>query len=482
MLKQRLQHKLLQNLSPQQIQLIRLLELPITQLEQRIKEELEQNPALEEGIEKEDTTEYQEEVENSLLDVDSANKREDFDIDPFLDDDEIPSYKTYTNNLSDEEKTQQVIENGASLQQQLIEQLNLLNGNLSSKNIQIAEYLIGSLDEEGYLRRDIESITDELAFRQGVQVTDAEVLQSLKLVQTLEPSGIGARDLIECLLLQLNRKKQTVETKRAIVIVQEFFEELATKRFEKIIKKLRITQEELLQTLKEITQLNPKPGLSLSNSAAQFIIPDFIIETADNKVIISLHDRNTTPLTISKEYTDLFKEYNSKDKNKNTEAIQFIKQKITEGQWFMEALRHRNIVMIDVMKGIVGFQHDFFLDGDISSLKPMILKDVADLIGADISTISRVVNSKYAQTNFGTFLLKELFSDSIQNDEGTEISTKEIKRLVKELVDTENKKSPYNDDQLLVLLNKKGIQMSRRTITKYREQMSIPTARIRREL
>jgi len=486
MLKQTQQLKLLQKLSPQQIQLMKLMQLPLAVLEQRIKEEIEINPALEEGKSDEDTSEN--DFENNDLDIENNqdNARDDFNLDEYIDDDEIPSYKLNISNTGpDDDRKEIPFSGGISFHEQILEQLQLRN--LSERQKKIGFYIVGNLDDDGYLRREISAMVDDLAFTQNVITTDDEVEEILKTVQSLEPAGIGARTLQECLLLQLNRKElMYYEVKLAIKIIEDCMEEFTKKHFDKIQRKLNISDEELKEAVQEIIKLNPKPGNSVSDNLKNLeqITPDFILTDTDGELELSLHGRNSPPLRVSREYSDMFASYaKAREKNRaQKEAVQFVKQKIDSAKWFIEAIEQRNNTLLITMNAILKYQHDYFLEGDETRLKPMILKDIADRVGLDISTISRVANSKYIQTHFGTFPLKSFFSESLSTESGEEVSTREVKKILTDTISAEDKNKPVTDDELAQLLKQKGYTIARRTVAKYREQLNIPVARLRKEL
>jgi RNA polymerase sigma-54 factor len=493
MLKQSLQQKLQQKLSPQQIQLMKLLQVPTVALEQRIKEELEINPALEEGNERDDQND-EKEIEdpfNSGNDGDeeahSEQNREDFDLSSYIDDDETPAYKMAANNYSpDDEKREIPFAGGSTFQEQLNEQLSLRG--LSEKDFEIADYLIGNLDEDGYMRREIESVVDDLAFSQNIFTSEAEVERLLKEVQELDPPGIGARTLQECLLIQLKRKEhQTVELKTAAYILKECMEDFSRKHYDRILKKLELTEEQLKDAIKEILKLNPKPGNSQNDSTknTQHITPDFILTNNEGSLELYLNSRNAPELKVSRTYQEMLDHYSKSKKTNGKEqkdAILFVKQKIDSARWFIDAIKQRQQTLMLTMQAILEYQYEYFQDGDETKLRPMILKDIAEQIGLDISTVSRVANSKYIQTPFGTLLLKSFFSESLSTDSGEEVSTREVKKILEEAVNNEDKSKPVTDDQLAQVLRVKGYNIARRTVAKYREQLNIPVARLRKEL
>ncbi|MBX7094190.1 MAG: RNA polymerase factor sigma-54 [Flavobacteriales bacterium] len=485
MLKQSLQQKLLQKLSPQQIQLMKLLQVPTAELEQRIKEEVEINPALEEGAsddEKERDDDFSENDEYG----DDDESRNDFDINDYLDDD-MPSYKTQANNrgADDDDDKFMPISSGDSFQEVLISQVSLRL--LNEKQKQIATYIIGNLDDSGYLRRETENIVDDLAFSLNISSTQEEVEKILAVIQELDPPGIGARTLQECLLLQLHRKEiDSLAVENAIDILHECFDEFTRKHYDKIQKKLNLDDEQLKAAIDEIIHLNPKPGNSAKDSSkgnVQAIIPDFLLNEENGKLELTLNSRNAPQLRISKDYEEMLRAYaENKNDKKNKDAVQFVRQRIDAAKWFIDAIRQRQQTLLMVMNAIMEYQKEYFLSGDETQLRPMILKDIADMVGMDISTVSRVANSKYVQTHFGTFLLKTFFSESLSTDSGEEVSTREVKKILEESIGGENKRKPLTDDELAALLKEKGYNIARRTVAKYREQLNIPVARLRKEL
>ncbi|MDT8393920.1 MAG: RNA polymerase factor sigma-54 [Bacteroidales bacterium] len=486
MLNQRLQQKLLQKLSPQQILLMKLLQIPSVALEQRIKQEIEENPALEELGTLDENSGDDNEVNEDSYEDDYDGKDDEFDLNDYMDDDEIPSYKMAANNRSaDDERKEMPYVSGSSFHDLLLSQLGLRV--LTDKQKAIAETIIGNLDDSGYLQRDTMAMVDDLAFSQNIQVSDDEVLEVLKVVQDLDPSGVGARSLQECLLIQLKRKENegTEDVGLAIQIVDHYFNEFVKKHYDKIIKRARINEAQLKEALGQILKLNPKPGNSLSDNVKsnQIVIPDFIVHNTNGDLELSLNSRNTPELRLSRDYMNMLEAYaeNKKDKKKK-DAFMFVKQKIDSAKWFMEAIRQRQNTLFVTMNAIMEFQHEYFLTGDETKLRPMILKDIADIVKLDISTISRVANSKYVQTPFGTFLLKSFFSESMQTDSGEEVSTREIKKILSECIESENKSKPLTDERLTSILKEKGYNIARRTVAKYREQLNIPVARLRKEL
>lgn len=484
MLKQVQTQKLLQKLSPQQIQLMKLLQLPTIALEQRIKEEMEINPALEEGPDTEDETSSDFEDEDyDDVSKEEDNKRDDFSISDYMDEDEGSSYKLKANNSSpDEERKEIPFSVGVSFQDLLESQLGLKD--LDDREYQIADYLIGNLDDDGYLRRDLVSIVDDIAFSQNISTTEEELTELLKVIQEFDPAGVGARDLRECLLIQLQRKPSTPVIELAIKVVDEQMDEFSKKHYDKILKKLEIDDDTLKEVIHEVLKLNPRPGNSMADGQKSFqqVIADFIITNEDGELILTLNSRNSPELRVSKAYSQMLEEY-SKEKNKSgKEASMFVKQKLDGAKWFIDAIQQRGHTLLYTMNAIMEYQREYFLEGDETLLKPMILKDIAEKVGLDISTISRVANSKYVQTSFGTFLLKSFFSESLSTDSGEEVSTREVKKILKDCIEAESKKKPLTDDKLAKILKEKGYNIARRTIAKYREQLDIPVARLRKEL
>lgn len=491
MLKQTLQQKMLQKLSPQQIQFIKLLQVPTAMLEQRIKEELEENPALEEG----DWEEQELKDEYSDLDDDRENEQvdeydevaeQDVDVSEYLDTDDTPDYKLEDNNYRSEEDERDLrpgISVVNSFHEQLMDQLNLLD--LSEDEFLVGRQLVGSIDEDGYLRRPLHSIVDDLAFSQNMIVEEELVEKTLKRIHRFDPAGVGARDLQECLLLQLERKKDKESARDAVKILSRYFEEYTKKHFDKIQRSLNLTAEAMKAAHREIIHLNPRPGNSQAdNSKSMQVIPDFVIHNENGELQLRLNARNAPDLRISDTYKDMFRHYEKAEKRdkKMKEAVSFVKQKLDAAKWFIDAIRQRQHTLLSTMDAIMEHQNDFFLTGDQAKLKPMILKDIADKVNLDISTISRVANSKYVQTEFGTFLLKSFFSEGIMTDSGEEASSKEVKKILSDLIGAEQKRRPLADDKLAEILNEKGYNIARRTVAKYREQMGIPVARLRKEL
>lgn len=482
MLKQQLQQKLQQKLSPQQIQTIRLLELPTLELEERVKHELEDNPALEEGKEPQDDLEHNEEEDFAT----EGSDNEDLSLGDYFSADDIPEYKLQQMTERAERKEEIPFAEGESLSEFLLEQLRLRE--LPEKQVKIAEYIIGNLDDDGYLRRDLSAIADDLVFQAGVEADEAEVEQVLRIIQDFEPAGIGARDLKECLLIQLNKREKTEATRLALRILNSYFEDFTRKRYERILKTLDITEEELKRAIREITLLNPKPGSSWGDTmetAMSQVVPDFVVEANNGELTLSMNNRGVPDLRINQEYAEMFQDYAGNKANQTADrrdAVQFVKQKLDAAQWFIDAIRQRNETLQRTMETIICLQREFFLTGDETTLRPMILKDVAERTGYDISTISRVSNSKYVQTNFGVYPLKFFFSESMQTDTGEEISTREVKKIMKDHVDAEDKRHPLTDEELAAILKEAGYVIARRTVAKYREQLGIPVARMRKEI
>jgi RNA polymerase sigma-54 factor len=477
-LKQHLTQKLEQRLSPQQIQLMKLLQVPTIELDQRIKQEIEENPALEEGEdhENDDFDTQDDEFDNDDLDIDISN---------YIDDD-IADYKTRVNNKGKDDEERVIPLSGEqSFQERLTEQLHLLD--LDDHQFIIADTIIGNLDESGYLKRDIDAIVDDLAFSANVMITEQEVEDVLKVIQELDPAGVGARDLQECLLLQINRKQDGDITKyTAKIILEQFFEEFTKKHYDKISKKLEIEDQDLKEAIDEILRLNPKPGGSMKESAKnhQQIIPDFMITEYEGQLELTLNSRNAPDLKVSREYEQMLRLYaeGAKTSKSDKEALMFVKQKLDGAKWFIDAIKQRQQTLLLTMSAIMNYQADYFMSGDEVNLKPMILKDIAEIVGLDISTISRVANSKYVQTNFGIYPLKYFFSESLSTDTGEEVSTREVKKILSDAIEAENKRRPLTDEKLMDLLKEKGYNIARRTVAKYREQLNIPVARLRKEL
>ena len=480
MLKQNLQQKLLQKLSPQQIQLMKLLQIPTVELEQRIKEELEVNPALEEGSEEREEDQFEQNQE------DNSDEENDFDITDYLDEGDVPDYKLAVNNKgADDDEVSVPLGSGQSFQEVLIAQIGLRN--LSEHQDILAQTIIGNLDDSGYLRRELRAIVNDLAFSQNISTSVEELEEVLKEVQDLDPPGVGARDLRECLLIQLNRiNRDDEDVVLARKIIGEFFDEFTKKHYEKISKKLDVDDEELKDAIQEIIKLNPKPGNSLKETSkvTVHVVPDFVLVNEDDKLSILLNQRNAPTLKVSRQYKEMLDTY-SKSKNPDKaqkDAVMFVKQKLDSAKWFIDAIKQRQHTLLITMDAILNYQMEYFKTGDETKLRPMILKDIAEIVNMDISTISRVANSKYIQTPYGTFLLKTFFSESLSTASGEEVSTREVKKILQDSVDGEDKKKPLTDAKLMELLKEKGYNIARRTVAKYREQLNIPVARLRKEL
>ena len=458
-----------QTLSPQQIQMIKLLELPAMMLEQRVKQEIEENIVLEED----EKNEEQEQV---------------ISVDEYLRGDDTPSYKSHVNNFSKDDKQRPVnITEGRSLQEFLAEQLGYRN--LSEREQQIAEFLIGSIDEDGYLRRDLESLSDDIAFTLGIESSTAELEQILAVIHQLEPAGIGARNLQECLLLQMSQRRMDTPSRRmAHKIISSHFDEFVKKHYEKLMSRLGVGEDEFREAIEEIKHLSPKPGNLYSEGGMDttpYIIPDFRLDYNDGQFDLSLNSYNIPEVKINHRYIDMIREMVSADgtvAESNKEAIQFVKSKIDSAKWFISAIKQRHDTLMRTMQEILSFQKEYFRDGDKSKLRPMILKDIADRTGLDVSTISRVVNSKYVQTHFGIILLKSLFSEAMQTESGETVSSYEIKNILQNCIDEEDKRHPLTDETLMNILNDKGYCIARRTVAKYREMLDIPVARMRKQL
>ncbi len=484
MLKQHLQFKLSQKLSPQQIQLMKLIQLPTQAFEQRLKQELEENPALEGG--KENKDEFDSDLDNSddFNDNETINA-EDINVDEYLSDDEIPDYRTQANNYStdDDEKTMPYAA-GTSFTQHLINQLNTYR--LSDDEREIAIFLVGSVDESGYIRRSLSDIMDDLAFTQNVYTEENKIEQVLKIVHQLDPAGVGARNLQECLSIQLHRKEKTPDIDLAINLIDKAFEQFTKKHYKKLLQKFDISEIQLKDAISEIESLNPKPGGSYSgnNRIVEHIVPDFAIKIVDGELELTLNGRNAPELHVSREYNNMLKGYkDSKDKSKSQkDAVIFIKQKLDAAKWFIEAIKQRQQTLFVTMSSIMHYQKEYFLTGDERTLRPMILKDIADEISMDVSTVSRVANSKYVDTPYGTKLIKEFFSESMKNNQGEDVSTREIKKILETVIEEEDKKKPLTDETLAGILKEKGYPIARRTVAKYREQLDIPVARLRKKI
>ena len=484
MLKQFLQFKLSQKLSPQQIQLMKLIQLPTQAFEERIKHELEENIALESGKENEMEA-FEEDYSIDNFNDNEQINTDDINVDDYLSDDEIPDYRLRANNYSSDEDDRSIpYASGTSFTQQLTDQLNTFR--LEKQNYLIAKFLIGSIDDSGYIRRSLMDLTDDLAFTQNIYTDIKSIEKVLKIVHQLDPPGVGARDLQECLLIQLQRKTQSPQTDLASLIIENAFEKFTKKHYKKLQKKFGISEEMLKDAIQEIERLNPKPGSAFSNNlrSVEHVVPDFTIKIIEGKLKLTLNARNAPELHISKSYSEMLKGYKaSKEKSKaQKEAVQFIKQKLDTAKWFIDAIRQRQQTLFVTMSAIMHYQKAYFLSGDEEKLRPMILKDIADEIEMDISTVSRVANSKYVNTPYGTKLIKEFFSESMTNDQGEEVSTREIKSILKTVISKEDKKKPLTDEKLAKILKQKGYPIARRTVAKYREQLELPVARLRKEI
>ncbi|MGB0185690.1 MAG: RNA polymerase factor sigma-54 [Flavobacteriaceae bacterium] len=483
MLKQYLQFKLSQKLSPQQIQLMKLIQLPTQAFEQRLKQELEENPALERGKDHESDG-FEDYSDHDLGDNEQINA-EDINVDDYLSDDEIPAYRLHANNYSADDDSKTIpYASGTSFTQILIDQLNTFR--LEDEHYQIAKFLIGSIDDSGYIRRPLLDLIDDLAFTQNIYTNIETIEKVLSVVQQLDPPGVGARDLQECLLIQLQRKTQTPHTECAAKIIENAFEQFSKKHYQKLLKKFNISEHQLKDAILEIERLNPKPGSSFSNNlrSIEHVVPDFTIKIVDGELELTLNGRNAPELHVSKSYNEMLLGYKaSKEKSKaQKEAVLFIKQKLDAAKWFIDAIRQRQQTLMLTMSAIMQYQKAYFLSGDEEQLRPMILKDIADEVEMDVSTISRVANSKYVDTPYGTKLIKEFFSESMTNDQGEEVSTREIKSILKTVIAEEDKKKPLTDEKLAKILKEKGYPIARRTVAKYREQLDFPVARLRKQI
>jgi len=484
MLNQRLQQKLLQKLSPQQILLMKLLQIPSMALEQRIKQEIEENPVLEidEEFDNDSTTDDLSDIEKDRND----DTPSDVDINDYLSDDDAPSYRLNAGNTSSSDEHRDIpLAADTGFHESLLTQLDLKE--FPNQKRIIGTTIIGNLDEAGYLQRDLLAMIDDLAFTQGIYTNLAEVEYMLKVVQEFEPAGVAARNLQECLILQLKRFTQSPSVKLAITILDRCFEDFSKKHYDKILKRTHTEEEDLRDAINEILKLNPKPGSAFNSSSSDnhYVIPDFIIENKDGILELTLNQRNMPELRLSKTYTEMLETYgenkNKKERNDTQrDAVIFIKQKIDSARWFIEAIKQRQDTLYVTMKTIMDYQYQYFLEGDETRLRPMILKDIAERVNLDISTISRVANSKYVQTPFGTFLLKSFFSESIQNDQGEEVSTREIKKILSDCIAAEDKNKPLTDEELTAILKQKGYPIARRTVAKYRELLNISVARLRK--
>ncbi len=485
MLKQSLQFKLSQKLSPQQIQLMKLIQLPTQAFEQRLKQELEENPALEN--EKDSADDFDSDFDNTdeTINDNESISTDDINIDDYLSDDEIPDYRMQTSNYSvDDEEKSIPYASGMSFTQHLINQLSTYR--LDEDDYKIAEFLVGSVDGSGYLRRPLVDLIDDLAFTQNVFTTETKIEDILKIVQQLDPAGVGARDLQECLLIQLLRKPKNANVELAILLLSKTFEQFTKKHYKKILKKFNINEIELKNAILEIERLNPKPGSSYSGNTKmiEHIVPDFTVRINEGALVLSLNGRNAPELRVSRDYSNMLKGYkDTKQKSKDQkDAVLFIKQKLDGAKWFIEAIKQRQQTLFTTMNSIMNYQKDYFLSGDERKLKPMILKDIADKINMDVSTISRVANSKYVDTPYGTKLIKDFFSESMKNNQGEDVSTREIKKILETVIEEENKQKPLTDEKLAKLLKEKGYPIARRTVAKYREQLDIPVGRLRKKI
>ena len=483
-MKQYLKLKLNQKLSPQQIQLMKLIQLPTIDFEQKIKQELEENPALEikdnsnDALDEEFSNSNEDELNNESIDD------EDINIEDYINYDDTPAYKLSYNTNNDSENNEIPLASGISFTEYLLNQLNTLR--LNDDEAKIAEFLVGSIDNSGYLRQNTDEIIDDLAFTQNIEVSTKKLNKILSIVQQLDPPGVGAQSLQECLILQLKRKPSNKQINLANNIIENSFDQFSKKHFNKLIEKYDINEKELKAAINEIEKLNPKPGNSYSNyeKPVEQIIPDFKIEISNNSLALTLNNRNNPVLKISNHYNEMLKGYKL-DKNKTKsqkEAIQFIKQKLDSAKWFIDAVKQRQETLYITMHAIMKYQEEYLLSGDEKKIKPMILKDIAEKIEMDISTISRVANSKYVDTPYGTKLLKEFFSESMTNQSGEEISTIEIKKILETIIENENKRAPQTDEKIVKVLQGKGYKIARRTVAKYREQLNIPVARLRKEI
>lgn len=469
MLKQGLELKQTQKLSPLQIQTIKLIELPVQELEQRIRKELEENPVLDEDV-------------SSGKDEDESPR--EVSLSEYKEDDAIPSYRLRSDHYSKDERPQyNTFSVKESFTQNLQEQLGYRN--LTEHQYAVASFLIGSLDDDGYLRRSIDSVVDDLSFRAGVETTEEEVLAMLKIIQEFDPAGVGARDLRECLLLQIRHCKKTPEVENAVKILKNHFNEFTNKHFQKIMTRMDLTESELKAAIAKILKLNPSPGGQIDDSytdQAQQIVPDFVLEYRDGELHLSMPRFSVPELKVNRKYADILIEAANSSERDKKEAAAFVKKKLDSAKWFVEAIKQRHNTLSSTMQAIVDYQREYFIDGDEANLKPMVLKDIAEKTGFDISTISRVVNSKYIETHFGIYSLKYFFSEGLENQDGEEVSTRELKKALQECVDGENKRKPMTDDELVEEMTRKGYKVARRTIAKYRDQLGIPKARLRKEL
>ncbi|MCU0363499.1 MAG: RNA polymerase factor sigma-54 [Bacteroidales bacterium] len=487
MLNQRLQQKLLQKLSPQQIQMIKLLEVPTLQIEERILKELEENPALEEGQEEDEDIRQDDGEEEEDFEA-SDRDEEEFTLDDYIEDDDIPEYRLQANNTSrdDEKRSEIPFSAGYSFQEHLESQLSLRD--LNEKQKILGKYILGNIDDDGYLRRELVNIVDDLAFLQNVETSEEELEEVLAVIQDLEPAGVGARTLQECLLLQVEKKSSRTPADDLVhAVLKNYFEEFSKRHYDKIIAKMGIGEDDLKAIIDEVLKLNPKPGGVYSDpfsKSSQPIIPDFILENTESGFDLHLNSRNLPELRLSSAYRTMLQEYSRSRSNKKEmkDAVMFVKQKIDSAKWFIDAIRQRQNTLLLTMNAILEYQKEYFADGDETKLRPMILKDVSEMTGLDISTVSRVANSKFIQTEFGIIPLKFFFSEGLQTDSGEEVSTREIKSILRDCIDNEEKRRPLTDERLTEILQEKGYQIARRTVAKYREQLNIPVARLRKEI
>ena len=486
MLKLNLQSTLQQKLSPHQIQLIRMIEDSALVIEEKIKQEIEDNPALEVA------DEYPQDEDSVMPDSNNTDEQgyeyeDDYGLGDYKSEDDIPDYKLQLVNGNNEDKRDDSFYSmTSSLYDHLIDQLRLKA--ISPEMMELAEYVVGNVDQDGYLRREVEAMVDDFSFQQGVQVSDEDMAEAVALVQHLDPAGVGATNLQECLVMQLQRKTQTESVTLAINILQNCFDEFSKRHYDKVIKYLSVTEDAFRAAVAEIVRLNPKPGASwtdvLEENSVQ-VVPDFILENQDGELYLSLNNKSVPELRISKNYSDMLEEYSTNKNNQSSEmkdAVSFVKQKLDAAKWFINAVKQRQETLQRTMQAIVNRQREFFLDGDETKLKPMILKNISDDTGYDISTISRVSNSKFIQTNFGVYPLKFFFSETMQNDQGEDVSTIAVKTILQECINAEDKRKPLTDDQLTDILAQKGYPIARRTIAKYREQLNIPVSRLRKEI
>ncbi len=497
MLDQRLQQKLLQKLSPQQILLMKLLQVPTVALEQRIKQEIEENPALDIDEESADETTEEDYTSDDLtaeetdadVEPEYDSSDDEFELDDYISDDETPEYMLHSNNNSPDHESYDIpYSTGMSFHEMLEQQLGFRK--LDENKHKIGLYIIGNIDDSGYLNRQVDAMADDLLFAANIKTTKEDLQEVLSVIQDFDPPGVGARNLQECLLLQLQRlqdENPEIDYSLPILIIDRFFNEFIKKHYSKIIKRAEISEDALKKALAEIMNLNPKPGNAFSegNKITQYVTPDFIVSNNDNELELTLNSQNAPELRISRSYSEMLETYaanKGKNKQSNKDALMFVKQKIDSAKWFIDAIRQRQNTLYITMKAIMEYQKPYFLTGDETKLRPMILKDISEIVNLDISTISRVANSKYVQTPFGTFLLKSFFSESMQNEEGEEISTREIKSILSDCIESEKKAKPLTDEQLTGILKEKGYNIARRTVAKYREQLNIPVARLRKEL